>query len=290
MCSLLDVCVPNRRRVALWRENSVHSLHDTVYDEPFTTRTSLFRATGRDLLEEASTSFTYSRSAKGREVSAHQSGRDWPGKALHSPLGRRGMDSPDTVIREISSAFLTFDSGSKGYLTRHELRAVHLSLLGYEPSLLELDEILPRQPAGLAETGRMELPQLCEVMARRMCAQDVDETIRRAFRAFDPSHKGFVSRRDLLQVMSRVAPHLSERTTELIFSQVSHPSADHPTRPLPLRSRVEPRACCERLLRRSAGGENPLTLSTRGAGPACPRSPSARLPRCYCPLTGRRRF
>ena len=136
----------------------------------------------------------------------------------------------------------------------------------------------------------MELPQLCEVMARRMCAQDVDETIRRAFRAFDPSHKGFVSRRDLLQVMSRVAPHLSERTTELIFSQVSHPSADHPTRPLPLRSRVEPRACCERLLRRSAGGENPLTLSTRGAGPACPRSPSARLPRCYCPLTGRRRF
>lgn len=130
------------------------------------------------------------------------------------------MDSPDAVIREISSAFLAFDTGSKGYLTRHEVRAVHLSLLGYEPSLLELEEILPRQPPGQIEPVRMELPQLCEVMARRMCAQDVDETIRRAFRAFDPSHKGFISRRDLLQVMSRVAPHLSERTTELVFSQV----------------------------------------------------------------------
>ena len=44
----------------------------------------------------------------------------------------------------ICATFLAFDSGAKGALTRHELRCAHLSLLGYAPSRLELDVLLPK--------------------------------------------------------------------------------------------------------------------------------------------------
>ncbi|KAL1520457.1 hypothetical protein AB1Y20_022038 [Prymnesium parvum] len=125
--------------------------------------------------------------------------------------------SPEAVVREISSAFLAFDCGAKGYLTRHEFRAVHLSLLGHQPSLVELNALMPKHSDVEA---RMELPELCEVLARRMCAQDADEVIRRAFRAFDARQKGYISLADLQLVMHRVAPHLPQRTVDLIFSQV----------------------------------------------------------------------
>ena len=40
------------------------------------------------------------------------------------------------VARETSSTFLAFDVGSKGYLTRHELRTAHIAMLGHPPSLV----------------------------------------------------------------------------------------------------------------------------------------------------------
>ena len=40
----------------------------------------------------------------------------------------------DAAQRAVSAAFLEYDSGSKGYLTRHELRCTHLAVLGWNPS------------------------------------------------------------------------------------------------------------------------------------------------------------
>ena len=113
----------------------------------------------------------------------------------------------------ICATFLAFDSGAKGALTRHELRCAHLSLLGYAPSRLELDALLPKH-------SQMELAQFCEAMAARLCAQEPDDAIRRAFRAFDAGLKGFVDRRDLQLVVDAVAPHLPPQTVALAFDQV----------------------------------------------------------------------
>lgn len=122
------------------------------------------------------------------------------------------------VAKAVSAAFLQFDTGSKGYLTRHELRAAHLALLGHLPSLVELDALLPKRADG-APCG-IELPELCEALERKLALQDPDEVVRRAFRAFDASHKGFVSLADLEAVMASVAPHLPRETVRLIFAQL----------------------------------------------------------------------
>lgn len=132
------------------------------------------------------------------------------------PVPLCGTDA-DAVVREISAAFLRYDTGSKGYLTRHEVRCVHLYLLGYEPSLTEMDILLPKRPDGRAH---MELPELCEVMAPRLCSQDVDDLVRCTFRAFDTLHKGYVSLEDLQHVVAAVAPHLPQRTISLVFSKI----------------------------------------------------------------------
>ena len=113
----------------------------------------------------------------------------------------------------ICATFLAFDSGAKGALTRHELRCAHLSLLGYAPSRLELDVLLPKG-------GQLELAAFCEAMAARLVNQEPDDAIRRAFRAFDADHKGFVGRRDLQRVLDAVAPHLPPRTAALAFDMV----------------------------------------------------------------------
>ena len=38
--------------------------------------------------------------------------------------------------RAAAQAFVRFDGGGKGYLTRHELRCAHIALLGHPPSLV----------------------------------------------------------------------------------------------------------------------------------------------------------
>ncbi len=50
----------------------------------------------------------------------------------------------EAELHEITESFYLFDSGVKGYLTRQELKISMLSLLGYKPSKVELDLLLPK--------------------------------------------------------------------------------------------------------------------------------------------------
>ena len=130
----------------------------------------------------------------------------------------RMLSSPDErCVRDLTAAFLEYDGGSKGHLTRHELRAAHLAVLGYVPSLLELDVLLPKRPG--CQIG-MALPEFCTVMAQRVRTQDCDDVIRRTFRAFDTQLKGYVSLADLQAALQEVAPGLPAHTASLAFSQV----------------------------------------------------------------------
>ena len=72
----------------------------------------------------------------------------------------------------------------------------------------------------LPKGGQLELAAFCEAMAARLVNQEPDDAIRRAFRAFDADHKGFVGRRDLQRVLDAVAPHLPPRTAALAFDMV----------------------------------------------------------------------
>ena len=75
----------------------------------------------------------------------------------------------------------------------------------------------------------VELPQLCELVARKLAIQEPDEVVRRTFRAFDATAKGYLSLADLEAVVTRVAPQLPRHTIALIFAQLD---ADRPSLPL----------------------------------------------------------
>ena len=66
----------------------------------------------------------------------------------------------------------------------------------------------------------IELPRLCEAMTRKLALQEPDEVIRRAFRAFDPTAKGYISLADLETAVASVAPGLPTHTIELCFRQL----------------------------------------------------------------------
>ena len=122
------------------------------------------------------------------------------------------------AVRDVSAAFLEYDGGAKGYLTRHELRAAHLALFGFQPSTIEMDALLPK----LRDGGPMglDLPGFCSAMVPRLCTQDADELSRRTFRAFDTERRGYISFADFSRAMRHVAPHLPHETIDLVFSQV----------------------------------------------------------------------
>ena len=44
----------------------------------------------------------------------------------------------DDTAKAVAAAFVRFDGGGKGYLTRHELRCAHVALLGHAPSLVRV--------------------------------------------------------------------------------------------------------------------------------------------------------
>lgn len=133
------------------------------------------------------------------------------------PRPRMASTPDERHIRDLTAAFLEYDGGSKGHLTRHELKAAHLALLGYVPSLLELDALLPKRPG--CDIG-MALPEFCTVMAQRVRTQDCDDVIRRTFRAFDTQLKGYVSFADMQSALQEVAPGLPPHTASLAFSQI----------------------------------------------------------------------
>uniref|UniRef100_A0A7S2N9F7 EF-hand domain-containing protein n=1 Tax=Haptolina brevifila TaxID=156173 RepID=A0A7S2N9F7_9EUKA len=78
--------------------------------------------------------------------------------------------------------------------------------------------MLPKCADG-TEAG-IALPQLCELLARRLALQEPDEIARRAFRAFDEKSKGYISLRDFEAVMGSIAPHLPCETVSLVFSEI----------------------------------------------------------------------
>ena len=81
---------------------------------------------------------------------------------------------------------------------------------------MELDAAVPK---GSNASG-IELPTLCEMVARKLAVREPDELVRRAFRAFDVHSKGYISPADLQEAVDDVAPHMPQRTVALAFSQL----------------------------------------------------------------------
>ena len=139
-----------------------------------------------------------------------------------SACAAAGMYAPvqHDPSRAAAAAFARFDSGAKGYLTRHELRCAHIALLGHALSLTELDSLVPKRSGSGAMPSGLTLPQLIDLVTRKLALQEPEELVRRAFRAFDQRANGYVSLADLEAAVQRVAPQLPRHTVALAFAQL----------------------------------------------------------------------
>jgi hypothetical protein len=63
---------------------------------------------------------------------------------------RHALWMQEDLAHTVAQAFVQFDTGCKGYLTRHELRVAHVAVLGHAPSQVELDAMLPKRTDGAA--------------------------------------------------------------------------------------------------------------------------------------------
>ena len=93
---------------------------------------------------------------------------------------------------------------------------------------IELDALLPKRRYAADDAASalhppplgLSLPQVCELITRKLALQEPDEVVRRAFRAFDGQAKGYVSLADLEAAVAAVAPHLPRHTVALAFNQL----------------------------------------------------------------------
>ena len=89
-----------------------------------------------------------------------------------------------------------------------------------QSALGEITSPLPSSQSSSAACAGIGLPQLCEYMARKLALQEPDEVVRRAFRAFDTTAKGYVNFSDFQAAVATFAAGLPQQTVELCFSQL----------------------------------------------------------------------
>ena len=125
-------------------------------------------------------------------------------------------------IRLIETTFNECDENKKGYLNREDLKVAMISLFGYKPSKLEVDQLMAgaerQSNQGLKNT--MSLQHFLKVMSSKMAASDEDDEIRQTFLAFDSQCHGFLTVSDLKKVFSQIAPHMQEHAIESAFREI----------------------------------------------------------------------
>ena len=79
----------------------------------------------------------------------------WRREARSAALLIVKMSLDEDTARAAAHAFTRFDLGSKGYLTRHELRCAHVALLGHPPSLVRASKSLSQLAQPIAHKIRI---------------------------------------------------------------------------------------------------------------------------------------
>mmetsp|Transcript_8236 Transcript_8236/g.21018 ORF Transcript_8236/g.21018 Transcript_8236/m.21018 type:complete len:155 (+) Transcript_8236:246-710(+) len=124
--------------------------------------------------------------------------------------------SQSAARRSIADSFREFDDGSKGWLTRNDLKCAVACLVGYKPSKVELGEILRAVPEGSV----LDEAAFTACMEWRLGIQDPDERIRQIFKSFDYRCSGFISSDDLLKVFTNCVPHIPHETARQVFDEI----------------------------------------------------------------------
>lgn len=136
-------------------------------------------------------------------------------------LGQYGYGTmPKALTKEdkhlISSVFHQADDGSKGFLSREDLKIAVAEIFGYKPSKHEADQLMQRY----GESKGMSLSMFLAAMTEKLTKADQDQDIRHTFMAFDSQCHGFLTVADLRKAVSCVAPHIPNHTIQSTFREL----------------------------------------------------------------------
>lgn len=132
--------------------------------------------------------------------------------------GGMELKEEGSQLQTCEQAFRFADEEGKGYLTEEDYKAAVISVFGYKPSKYEVQAVwskhCPDTSAGLTKNAFVDL------MHSRLKVQDTDDLIRQIFVSFDRQSRGFISLQDCKDAFRQIAPNMTERTIERVFSQV----------------------------------------------------------------------
>lgn len=112
--------------------------------------------------------------------------------------------------------FSHVDHGSKGYLTRDEVKLAIVELLGYKPSKYEVNEIISKESS--LKTG-LSKEIYTEVMNSKLTSQNLTDQIRQLFVACDSRCKGFLTLEDVKGIFKETAPFVKHFDLQRMFEE-----------------------------------------------------------------------
>ncbi|KAK2147295.1 hypothetical protein LSH36_561g02071 [Paralvinella palmiformis] len=127
----------------------------------------------------------------------------------------------DAERKTISSVFYECDLGHKGYLDKEDVKMAVLSLFGYKPSKVEVNQLFQDHSKLIGDSCQgIQLENFTGAMTCKLLVQDEDDLIRQTFLVFDSQCRGFLTLDDLKKAFAQVAPHLSLSVIESAFREV----------------------------------------------------------------------
>uniref|UniRef100_A0A8C5R701 EF-hand calcium binding domain 11 n=1 Tax=Leptobrachium leishanense TaxID=445787 RepID=A0A8C5R701_9ANUR len=134
------------------------------------------------------------------------------------PRQERGVSECDRS--KFIKVFHACDKGSKGYLSREDLKVAVVMLFGYKPPKIEVDSMITLMPKATGVTP----DAFVRMMSTKKAAQLSTGDERQIFQVFDAHCRGYLSMDDFKRAFKRVTPHLSEQTVLEAFREVDRDS------------------------------------------------------------------
>lgn len=109
--------------------------------------------------------------------------------------------------KELKEIFDLYDQNKDGKVSVPELVLVFENM-GQEPNDSELRDLLKKIEKD--ENSEITLDDFFEIMRIRMCPEDVDAQIRRAFLEFDKNRDGYINVEELKAIMKSIGESLND--------------------------------------------------------------------------------
>ncbi|XP_064459625.1 calmodulin-A-like [Ornithodoros turicata] len=131
-------------------------------------------------------------------------------------------------ITEIQRAFSLFDRNGDGVISKNELEIV-LRALGERPTPVEMVRIVRQIDRN--RNGSIDFQEFLSFMGRKMSAQLSSPTdIIKAFKVFDPEGTGYLTRKELMRILTEVGEGMKQEDANKVMSEIegdSHGRIDY---------------------------------------------------------------